>query len=436
MTEHKNLPRRTAKPVAQTPPPVASKKRSWIRYGFYATVVAAAIGIRFWLAGPKIPTPSFDGLDPVLVEEIENARAEIWESPQEPEKWGRVGMLYAAHSLADEAVQCFERAGELQPESWKWPYLKSMATEQSDPAASLAALREAADTAGDEEPLPRLLLAERLMEQGELAECERQLQIALTHWPQHPRAHLNYARLQTVRDDADAALKSLAHATADHHTRRSAHQLLIQIHRRRGDDAAASAAVEQLARLPQDEAWPDRWREALGAFRISKGAYIARINDLGRRGETNKLARTAAESIERYPELAHLVSGRERSSRGDLAGAEQALREAVRLDPTSVDAHLSLGEVLLAQGQTEAAVESFRSAVKVEPAHGQAHFRLGEALLRLGEKDKSVASFRAAIQFMPTSAEAHRSLAEALEQSGDAEAATEHRRIAERLAKE
>ena len=242
MSKHKPLERRRAKTLKDAPsqPPNPPKSR-WLFYGGCVLVLAVGVGVRLWLTGPDTPLPPLDNLDPVLVEEIENARAEIWESPQEPEKWGRLGMLYAAHSFPDEAVQCFERALELDSTRWKWPYLRSIALEQSDRAASLAALGQSAETAGDDEPFPRLLLVERLMELGERDEAERHLQIALRYWPEHPRAHLNQARLQFERDDTQAALASLRQALNDRHTQRAAHQLLVQIHRRQRDDAAAAA---------------------------------------------------------------------------------------------------------------------------------------------------------------------------------------------------
>src|SRR5687767_7522935 len=108
MKKNKRLPRPLAKAIqTSSEPPIKSPKKRWIRYGVYGLIVLAAVGVRFWLTGPDVPTPPLEGLDSALVEEIENARAEIWESPREPEKWGRLGMLLAAHSYPIEAVQCF-----------------------------------------------------------------------------------------------------------------------------------------------------------------------------------------------------------------------------------------------------------------------------------------------------------------------------------------
>ncbi len=434
MNKHKHAPRRTAKANAAAPgPPRTVRDRAWLRYAAYAILVAGAIGLSSWMTGPKVPAPALENLDDALVEEIENARAEIWAAPANAEKWGRLGMLYAAHSFPVEALECFERAEELNASQWKWAYLRAITLEQSDPAAALSALNEAAEAAAGDDELPRMLLVERLIELGERDEAQRHLQVALRHWPEHPRVHLNRARLLWVRDDPRGALVALQKAASDRHTQRMAQQLLVQVHRRLADHGATAAAEERLAKLPPDEAWPDRWREAIDAFRTSKGAYIARIDELGRRGDFGRLARVAAESISRYPELAHLVKGRERLSQGDLVAAERALREAVRLDPGSVDAWLSLGEALMRQGKVDAAVEAFRQATQVDSAHGGAHLQLAEALAAQGDRAAALASFHSAVQYMPTSPEAHRALADALAKSGEAAAADEHRRQAEQL---
>jgi Tfp pilus assembly protein PilF len=140
-------------------------------------------------------------------------------------------------------------------------------------------------------------------------------------------------------------------------------------------------------------------------------------------------------ALDRYPELARLVSGRERLINGDAAGAESALREAVRLDPRSLDALVSLGEVLTQQKKHRQAEDVLRRAVKVEPSNGDAHLRLGRCLMEQDNYNAALVPLRSAVQYMPTSAEAHTALADALAKTGATNEADEHRQIAERLGK-
>jgi tetratricopeptide (TPR) repeat protein len=396
-------------------------------------VILVAIGVRFWLQGPDIPMPPAESLDNRLTEEIENARAQIWEAPREPERWGDLGMLLAAHSFPTEAVQCFDRAAKLDPANWCWPYLCSLALEQTDSAAARDALREAAVVAADLEPLPRLLLVERLLETGELDEAARHLDIALRYWPENARAKLNQARLLFLRDDAAGALVALKSAAGDRHTRRQAHQLFAQLHHRLGDQPAAEQALVALKSLPHDEPWPDYWREKLESFHIRKGALIARIHELGRRGEIETAHRTVIKSIERYPELAHLIGGRQRLAKGENEAAERVLSDALRFDPLSVDAMLSLGEALERQKKYSDAEYVLRRATAREPTNGETHLRLGRCLISQKQFDAAVSPLRTATHLMPTSPDAHAALADALSAIGKTDEADEHRRHADRL---
>jgi tetratricopeptide (TPR) repeat protein len=215
---------------------------------------------------------------------------------------------------------------------------------------------------------------------------------------------------------------------------------LAQVHRRLGDHEAADKDLAQVQSLPPDEAWSDPLREQLESYRTTKGAYLARINELGRTAQREKraaqhekLGRTIAEALGRYPELAHLVAGRERLNRGDAQGAEVELREAARLDPRSVDAFLSLGEALMKQDKLQEAEEAFRSAVEVDPTGGLAHLSLGQCLAAQGKEEAAIAPLRSAAHYMPLSPDAHRALADALEKNGRQNDAENHRRHAKRL---
>jgi tetratricopeptide (TPR) repeat protein len=436
MSKRNRLHRSAAAAVKISPttsPRSTSPRMRLLRYGIYAALIVGAIALRYWLKGPDVPLPPPEGLDSRLVEQIENARAAIWQAPGKPEKWGQLGMLLAAHSFTNEALQCFDRAEELDPGSWRWPYLRSIALERSDTAQARDALRSAAVVAGADDPMPRLLLAERLLEIGETDEAQRHLQFALHEWPSDPRANLDYARLQFATGEVAQTIEPLQKAAKDRHTRKAAHQLLAQIEQRLGHDDAANQALATVKSIPGDEVWPDPWREALESFRTTKGAYIARINELGRRGDYARLNRVVAQSIEAYPELAHLVAGRERLSRGDLTGAEAALRRALELDPKSIDALLSLGDALEQHKNLAQAEDSFRRAVAVEPTNGDAHLRLGRCLAEQKEFDAALAPLQSAVQFMPSSVDAHDALADAFSALGHAVEAADHRRQAARL---
>ena len=54
---------------------------------------------------------------------IEAARAVVTANPRDDDAWGQLGMAYAAHQMAAEAVTCWEIATELAPRKFAWRYL-------------------------------------------------------------------------------------------------------------------------------------------------------------------------------------------------------------------------------------------------------------------------------------------------------------------------
>ena len=62
---------------------------------------------------------------------------------------------------------------------------------------------------------------------------------------------------------------------------------------------------------------------------------------------------------------------------GDFRGAEQALLEAVRLDPARPAPQLNLGLVLHRNGELDASVRALRKAILLDPDNPRAFAELG-----------------------------------------------------------
>lgn len=82
---------------------------------------------------------------------------------------------------------------------------------------------------------------------------------------------------------------------------------------------------------------------------------------------------------------------------GDLAGAESALREAVRLDPTRTAPHLNLGIVLHRRRELPAAEREIRKATLVDPENPRAYAELGHLRSESGDRAGAAAAYRRAI---------------------------------------
>jgi tetratricopeptide (TPR) repeat protein len=82
---------------------------------------------------------------------------------------------------------------------------------------------------------------------------------------------------------------------------------------------------------------------------------------------------------------------------GDLRGAERALREAVRLEPTRPAPQLNLGIVLHRSGDLDAAERELRKAVLLDPGNPRGFAELGHVRSEAGRFSRAAEAYRRAV---------------------------------------
>jgi len=85
------------------------------------------------------------------------------------------------------------------------------------------------------------------------------------------------------------------------------------------------------------------------------------------------------------------------AKKGDLRGAEQALREAVRLDPARPAPQLNLGLVLHRNGELDAAERALRKAVLLDPDNPRGFAELGHVRYEAGRWAAAATAYRRAV---------------------------------------
>ena len=76
--------------------------------------------------------------------------------------------------------------------------------------------------------------------------------------------------------------------------------------------------------------------------------------------------------------------GQALARQNDWAGAEQAYREATRLQPAFPEAWNGLGHALRKRGKFEESVQAYQEALRLRPLYPQALEYLGEAYVQMG----------------------------------------------------
>jgi tetratricopeptide (TPR) repeat protein len=104
----------------------------------------------------------------------------------------------------------------------------------------------------------------------------------------------------------------------------------------------------------------------------------------------------AAAQNDRDRALAHNKRGLVELARGDRAGAQAALDEALRIHPACVPAMVNAGNLLLEAGDLDGAIARFEAAIVLDPDYPEAHHNLGVAFRRAGRRSDAVRELRRA----------------------------------------
>ena len=121
--------------------------------------------------------------------------------------------------------------------------------------------------------------------------------------------------------------------------------------------------------------------------------------------------------------LYHYNLGLVLEKEGRLHEAESAYVEALRLNPSYVEAQSNLGNVWRSQGRLKEAAQAFQTVLRMTPRSVEAHNNLGVIFKELGDSDRAIDEYRAALQLNPGHAEALNNLGVALKEQGKLEEA-------------
>ncbi len=109
----------------------------------------------------------------------------------------------------------------------------------------------------------------------------------------------------------------------------------------------------------------------------------------------------------------------------DLDGALEEIQEALSIDP-SASRHSNLGAILAARGNSAEAEAAFRQAIVIDPGSVQAHLALAQYLWSAGRAGEAEASFKDALALEPDNVLANQAIAAFYVQSERAADAEPH----------
>jgi tetratricopeptide (TPR) repeat protein len=411
-----------SKTVARQPSHPGRLLRVLLRVGLLLAVAVALVMILVggWMLPreiselPEIPSVNLAGSDPAIAKQVQAAREVVVQSPRSGILWGRYAMVLHAHGFADAAHIGYDAATRLEPKNPLWPYLQGdLYLEGSIGPAEALPYFELAAGLSPPESLPRLRMAETLLELGRLDEAEREYRKVLVV-KQDPRAQLGLGRLAVARRQYREAVVYLQTAAELPQVQKTACTLLASVLDRLGERTSADAARARSEKMPPDPLRTDDPVHQVLQFEVGIRAELAKAQRLMEQDRVGEMLEVVEGLVHRYPESFEAWDALSiaRELDGDLAGAERAARKSIQLVPKNAEAWLGLGKIMIGQRRFQDAVEPLQRSIALNPRGGEAYFSLGECRRGLGEFAAAAEAYRQTIHHMPDHSAARKRLEE------------------------
>ena len=347
-----------------------------------------------------LPRLTLEVLPSTVRQRLEPLYKEALTRPHDASAAGRLAMALHAHQQYQSAEAAYQRARQLDPRSFAWPYLHGLVQARlAQWQTAVGSLRRA--LAIDPEYVPaRVALADALIQDGQLDAARAEYSALVRDYPELALAHYGYGRAAAMLGDGAAALERYRTAVELAPQFGAAHYALALVYRDAGFPDRAARHLDTYRRLGARRPMPpDPAMERVRAFRSTARDLIeagARLEEQGRVDES--IARHL-EALEADPEAAqahvNLISlyGR----KGQMDAAQRHYEAALKLQGDRAGAHYNWGVLVARAGRHDEAIDAFRRALDVSPFHPQAHNNVATLLAGEGNLDEAAAHYRQAI---------------------------------------
>jgi tetratricopeptide (TPR) repeat protein len=375
---------------------------------------------------PKLTVTDFL---PEVRDQVQQAYDRVRAHPQDGGATGRLGMLLDLYSRTDDASACYQRAHQLDPDSFKWLYyLGSLQARLGNHNDAVRTLRMALRLRPDYLPA-RLKLAESLLDSGDLTDSGALYSTIVHKYPEAAEAYFGLGRISVSRGQTADASRDFHQACELFPTYGAAHYELAQVERKLGNTEESqreiSLYLQHRTLVPPVD---DPLRDELRQLDRAAPSLLERGVELQDAGRTQDAVAATERALQLDPKLvrAHINLITLYGGMGDLQKAEEHYQAAVKLDPDHFpDAYYDHGVLLIKERKLADAEAAFRKALEINPRYADAHNNLGYLLEREGKIAEASDQYRAAIEDEPDFRRAHFNLGRILINEGKYQAGIE-----------
>ncbi len=357
---------------------------------------------------PEMPQLNITVFPPETRKQVQQAYDAAHEHPNDAGAVGKLGMLLDLYDQTRDAILCYQRAHELDPHSFRWPYYwGSILVEKKMNEEAVRVLTSALHLRPDYLPA-RLKLAEAIRESGNIEDTWKIYKAVLKDHPDSAEALYGLGGVYAARGDLANAMEFYSKACELFPTYGAAHYALAIVYRKLGQADKAQQHLEVNEHYkhvvpPVD----DPLRDEMRALDLSAVALLDRGLALDQVGRTQDAIAETERAVQLDPKLvaAHtnliILYGRI----GKVEKAEEQYREVLALNPAQFDqfghAHYAYGVVMMEQRRYPEAEQALRRALQGNAFNAPVHNNLGYVLECEGKVSEAIAEYRKSLESDP-----------------------------------
>ncbi|MEM7230099.1 MAG: tetratricopeptide repeat protein [Planctomycetota bacterium] len=349
--------------------------------------------------GQRVPVPpSFDAFDDATVAHMKESINAVRTSPQRPEGWSRLGMVYHANQLLDLAQACYDQALRLRPNAARPMYYSAILSHERGDTPSAITIGKRVRAAAPTYVPAQCRLAEWHYEVGGFDEALVVYESVLARAPKFGEAVRGRARILIQRRAWDEVISSLVAYLETNDDDGYARNLLATAYRGRGD---AGPDAEGMVGTVSATASPihDPWLEEMMLERRGVRQDVKRADRMIEEGKLDEAFALFDQLYENAPDDTTVLAHMHRAYRnvGRTAEALPLIERAVSLRPTFHMLHIYHAGTLLELARAaspaerteliERAIASAERACALRPTYAYAHVMLSDALFQAGRID-------------------------------------------------
>jgi tetratricopeptide (TPR) repeat protein len=418
-------------------PPVSKPSKSfpfWV-FALLIIVIAGFFVLRFYQDSEKrkvlasLSQIDLDGIEPQVVNKIQNLKEEVKRNPRSAAAWGKLAMNLDVHDFENEAIPIYKEAATLDPSDVRWPYFISILLAKTGDQQSLDWFERAHKIKPDYVPL-LVNNGNALFQFNKNDQAADKYQQALSYDPKCAQAFFGLARVEFAQGDMENSYKNLKQTLQFNPSYGEANNLLLTVCKRlkRADcNVSVANSTSQKTELSDPvyaeltaEGESSLWYRFRGSEYFKKGIYDKAIVEFER-------ALQLRQDAESHEDLAQALS-----ASGRFQESVEHYRAALKMHPTT-DNFFQLGVVFAKMGQYDDAEQNFKNAIHQKPDFAEAYFNLAVLYAKSRRLQETVDNLKQAIQYKPDYVEAHFYLGQAYIAAGDNSAANQEYQVLTKL---